>query len=66
MKAKYSSLGLIRVEIWRYKREYVKSVEESATSFSGEKLGTVPEKALKGKAISLSARFVKLTHIRRR
>jgi hypothetical protein len=63
MKAKYSSLGLIRVEIWRYRREYVKSVEESAIDSSREKLGTVPEKALKGKAISLSARFVKLAHV---
>ncbi|KAF7509839.1 hypothetical protein GJ744_007350 [Endocarpon pusillum] len=57
MNAKYSSLGLIRVEFWRYKTEYKKSIEESARMFQNSQPGTVPEKALKGKALSLSTSF---------
>ena len=60
MNAKYSSLGLIRVEFWRYEIEYTKSLEESARMIQNPRLGTVPEKALKGKALSLSTRFVAL------
>ncbi|ERF76048.1 hypothetical protein EPUS_01381 [Endocarpon pusillum Z07020] len=57
MNAKYSSLGLIRVEFWRFDTEYTKSLEESARTIQNPQLGTVPEKALKGKALSLSASF---------
>ena len=58
MKRKYSNLGLISVHALRYKADYVRPTEPSERDDELRELGVVPEKALKGQALSLSTRFV--------
>jgi hypothetical protein len=58
MRAIYSSLGLIRMEVWRYKEDRWESSGKTPKLAQVPDYGTVPEKALKGKALSLSTTFV--------
>jgi hypothetical protein len=51
LKQQYESLGNISVEVWRMKLLEIKDCLEAAKHDS---LGIVPEKALKGQALSLS------------
>jgi hypothetical protein len=58
MKTKYSGLGKIRVEAWSYKFDHDYDDEESSSGVRDTGLGIVPEKALKGQALSLSTRSI--------
>jgi hypothetical protein len=54
MKKRYEKLGNITIEIWRMK--FLRKVDESQEPRHGA-LGVVPEKALKGQALSLSTEY---------
>ena len=60
VKMRYSDLGVICVRIRRYKMHRLRSLEESFSDARDQirDVGTVPEKALKGQALSLSTRSV--------
>jgi hypothetical protein len=56
MKTKYSNLGLITVHARPYKMDHDREAFDRAEKL--QDLGVVPEKALKGQALSLSTRFM--------
>jgi hypothetical protein len=59
MKTKYSKLGLITVHALRYKSGDSRPTDPFDRGNEVRDLGVVPEKALKGQALSLSTRFVR-------
>lgn len=58
LKTKYKMLGLISVLVWR--KRLLPKTDSSKTSVPTQQgdLGIIPEKALKGQALTLSAGYV--------
>lgn len=56
MKAKYKALGTISVQVWRKKIIGYKEIHGHDATFNYGSTDIVPEKALKGRALSLTTR----------
>ena len=62
IKTKYSGLGKVRVEVWSYVFDHYQDDDEVDPGFPGADLEAVPEKALKGQALSICTRCVRKTY----
>jgi hypothetical protein len=58
IKARYSSLGQIRVEIYRFEATACEPRKPSSRYYEAKETSVIPEKALKGQALNLTTRFV--------
>ena len=64
LKARYENLGLISVKVWRMNLLGKKEAHEATLAPTASETGVVPEKALKGQALSLATRYVEcLLHL---